>query len=805
MKKKIFASLLVLIQFIAQAQKLSVLDKTTRQTIPGVVVYSNDPPVSATTNERGDIDVSVFKTADTIYFKYVGIDPVGFTYSQLESMNFKVELTETNISLNEVVVSSNRWEEKEIEVPARVEKISKRSVAFQNPQTTADMLETSGYVYIQKSQQAGGSPNLRGFATNRVMLVLDGVRMNNAIFRAGNLQNVISIDANALESTEVLFGPGAVMYGSDAIGGVMDFHTLQPKFSTGEKPLFTGNTFGRFSSANKEKTGHLDFNIGLKKWAFTTSFTYADYDDLRAGTHGESYFLRPSYVETIDGKDSMFVNNDSSLQIGSAFSQVNFMQKIRFKPNESWDMDYGFHYSATSNAGRYDRLVMDANANGELDNAEWYYGPQKWMMNRLGITNTKSNKLYDQLRIVAAIQDYEESRHDRRFNNNQLRNQTETVDALSLNIDLDKTINEKATLFYGAEAVHNTIGSVANRMHRVTKVETPTTTRYPDGSTWQAYGVYANLKYKLNPKWIMNAGARYSLYMIKADFDTSLFPFPFVHAENSSGALNGSLGFVFSPNKTWQLYANASTGFRAPNMDDLGKVFESEPGSVVVPNADLKPEYAYNAEIGTAKTFGKFMKVDFAAYYTLLNNALARRPFQYHGQDSIDYDGVMSQVLAVQNITAANVYGVQGGVEFSLGKGFGLKSTISFQRGKEQSEDSLIYYPKPHVAPLFGRTDFTYERKKMKFDLYAQYNAKMEYEDLPLVDRTDNAPYVKDANGLPYTPGWYTLNFKAAYYINKYVSLNAGVDNITDQLYRPYSSGISAPGRNFFASVKAKF
>lgn len=788
------------------AQTITVVDKTTQQTLPGVAVYTNNAPSTMATNVKGEIDAAGFKSADSIYFRHIGYETAVYSYQQLASMKFKIELTETNISLGEVIVSANRWEENQIETPNRIEKITMREVAFQNPQTSADLLGTSGYAYIQKSQLGGGSPILRGFATNRIMLVVDGVRMNNAIFRTGNLQNVISLDAASMESTEILFGPGAVMYGSDAIGGVMDFHTLHPNLSdsTG-KLLFTGNAFGRHSTANKEKTGHIDFNIGLKKFAFVTSFSYSDYDDLKTGSEGNSYFLRPSYVETFNGIDSMIVNVEPSVQVQSGYSQINAIQKIHFKPNESWDIDYAFHYSETSDVPRYDRLTLDDNEDGVLDNAVWYYGPQKWMMNRLGITHTKENKLYNQLRIVAAIQNYEESRHDRRFNNAKLRNQTETVDALSFNLDLDKKIGEKATLFYGAEVVHNSIGSVANRMHIETNEVEPTNTRYPDGSTWQSYGAYLNLKYKLAPKWIMNTGLRYSYYMIKADFDTSLFPFPFVHAENNNGAFNGCLGFVYSPDETWQVYMNGSTGFRAPNIDDIGKVFESEPGSVVVPNPDLEPEYAYNAEIGTAKTFDNFLKADFALYYTLLDNALARRNFQYNGQDSILYDGELSQVQAIQNITKAYVYGIQAGVELNFGMGIGLSSNISYQYGEEQSEDSLIYYPKSHLPPLFGSTHLTYQRKNFKFDLYVDYNANLEYEDLALSERNDDAPYAKNASGLPFVPAWYTLNFKAGWYISKYLSINLGVENITDQLYRPYASGISAPGINFIAALKVKF
>jgi hemoglobin/transferrin/lactoferrin receptor protein len=536
------------------AQTVTVIDATTRQTIPGAVVYSKNSEASIITNAKGQAIMKSFTGADTILIQHISYITAEVSYSHLKSSSFVVELTESKISLDEIVVAANRWEEDKIEIPYRLVKVNMQEAAFQNPQTSADLLGSGGYVYIQKSQLAGGSPMLRGFATNRVLLVVDGVRMNNAIFRLGNLQNVISLDAGSFESAEVLFGPGAVIYGSDAIGGVMDFHTLKPSLSGEEKLIFTGNASARYSTASKEKSGHLDFNIGLKKWAFATSITYADYDDLRAGSHGNSCFLRPTYQDRIDGKDTMLINSNSQIQIESGFSQFYLMQKILFKPSETLAIEYSFHYSTTSNAPRYDRLCLDADTNGILDYAEWYYGPQKWMMNRLGIKYARSNRLFDQLHLVAAMQNYEESRHDRKFNKTQLRNQVENVGAGSLNLDLDKKIGEKAMVFYGAEAVINLVGSTANRVNIETDEVTATNTRYPDGSTWQAYGIYASLKYKIISALTLNAGLRYSYYKVEATFDTSMFKFPFTTAENANGAVNGSLGLVFKPNENWKLF-----------------------------------------------------------------------------------------------------------------------------------------------------------------------------------------------------------------------------------------------------------
>jgi hemoglobin/transferrin/lactoferrin receptor protein len=145
---------------------------------------------------------------------------------------------------------------------------------------------------------------------------------------------------------------------------------------------------------------------------------------------------------------------------------------------------------------------------------------------------------------------------------------------------------------------------------------------------------------------------RYSYVGSEAAFDTTLFAFPFPTARVQAGAVNGSLGAVFKPFAAWQLYLNGATGYRAPNIDDIGKVFESEPGSVVVPNPALKPEYAYSAEVGTAGLLGKACKMNLSVYYTLLEGALARRNYTFNGQDSIAYDGQLSRVQAIQNCPA---------------------------------------------------------------------------------------------------------------------------------------------------------
>jgi len=813
--KKFLVWLVFLIQPILYAQNIQVIDKITRQPIPGAVVYSKNPSRAVITNAKGQALISVFGNTDTLFVKCFSYLPFTVAYDVLKVWNYRIELVESNIHLDEVVVATSRWEEEEKESAVRVEKLNMKEMALQNPQTAADLLGAGSNVFIQKSQQAGGSPMIRGFATNRVMLVVDGVRMNNAIFRSGNVQNVISLDANAMESAEVLFGPGSVMYGSDAIGGVMDFHTKKPFFADSSGRLTVkANALTRYATANNENTGHIDLSVGLKKIAFITSFTYAKYDDLVAGTNdGDSAFLRPFYQVVREDKDTQLVNVNPSLQVHSGYTQINFMQKVSYKPTESWKLDYAFHFSESGNAPRYDRLISDVNNDRALDFSEWYYGPQVWKMHRFAVKYNNKTKLFDNVRLVTAYQQFEESRHDRRFNatgsltsgNARIRRQFEFVNAYSANLDLDKRLGEGTMLFYGAEYVLNQVKSEAYRQNVYTNQAVIINPRYPNGSTWQSVGVYAHLKHKLNKQWLINGGIRYSSYQINAKFDTTLFKYPLTSATINNGALNGSAGLVFTPVKNAQLYMNASTGFRSPNVDDIGKVFDSQPGSVVVPNNRLKPEYAYNTELGGAFIFLKRIKADFAIFYTYLKDALVRRPYLLDGKDSIIYNGVLSQVYALQNAKHAHVYGFQISIEVYLGHGFSVRNNITIQRGNEFNNDSARYFPLSHAMPLYGNSHVLYTAKRVRADFYVNYNGRVDYEMLPLTERLEPYLYARDTDRKPYVPAWYTLNFKLAYFINKFVSVNAGIENITDRLYRPFGSGISAPGRNYIIALRGQF
>ena len=231
---------------------------------------------------------------------------------QIDDSTFK------EVKLNEVVIAANRSPENKKNVAQSMLILSNKKMQFLSQQTTATLLEQTGNVFVQKSQLGGGSPIIRGFEANKVLIVVDGVRMNNAIFRGGHLQNVITTDNAILDKLEVLFGTASVAYGSDALGGVMSFYTKKPLLSNAINTVTSGNAFVRYSSAYNEKTGHADISIGGNKIASLTSFTFYDFEDIHQGkNHYSSYpnlGKRFFYDDRINGKDSKVANNEHGSQ-----------------------------------------------------------------------------------------------------------------------------------------------------------------------------------------------------------------------------------------------------------------------------------------------------------------------------------------------------------------------------------------------------------------------------------------------------------------------------------------------------------
>ena len=302
-------------------------------------------------------------------------------------------------------------------VAERVAVITAKEIEKLSPQTSADLLAAIPGIKVQKSQMGGGSPVIRGMESNRVLLVIDGVRMNNAIYRKGHLQNAITVAPNQLDKTEIVFGPSSVIYGSDALGGVIHYYTKTPKLS--ENTKVTTSFFNRFSSINNEITNNASVEIGTKKWASFTSVSYSDFGDLKMGKNRSHGFNDWGKVFEFSENSTNFyaatatVNSDESIQRNTGYNQTDLLQKFFIPLSSKTDLKLNFQYSTSSDIPRFDRL--DEKSGETLKFAEWYYGPQKRLLISPQLNINPKKYWLDKGTFTLAYQNIKESRIQRRL------------------------------------------------------------------------------------------------------------------------------------------------------------------------------------------------------------------------------------------------------------------------------------------------------------------------------------------------------------------------------------------------------
>jgi hemoglobin/transferrin/lactoferrin receptor protein len=733
------------------------------------------------------------------------------TKAQNDSSSYTIKVNSINTdtikvnTLQEVEVSANRIVEKKKETAQQIKTITKDELSFLQSQTSADVIQNSGATFVQKSQQGGGSPVIRGFEASRVLLVIDGIRMNNAIYRSGHLQNIITTDNNSFEKVEVIYGPSSTIYGSDALGGVIHLYTKNPLLANEEQKIkLKANAFSRYGNVNNESTNHIDFNLGLKKFASWTSFTYSQFGDLMMGKNANPFYpkgfgIREYYQDRENDKDVKVKNSNKYKQIKSGYTQYDLVQKFLFQQNEFTKHIINIQYSNSSDVPRYDRLSEFTGSTPRF--AEWYYGPQKRLMTAYDFQYSKKTALSDYIRIIANYQEIEESRHTRRFNNPQRKSQIENVNVYGFNLDAVKKW-EKQHFQYGLEAQSNTVQSTAKFTNVITDSISPADTRYPDGGSqmmWTSF--YLSHKWYINgEKLILVDGVRAGFANLYSKFnDTTFFKFPFKDAQQNNITYSGNIGLIKNIEDKWKLSLLLSSGYRVPNVDDLGKVFDTRPGAVIVPNPNIQPEKTLNEDVNIQYFFNKNTYFSTTLFYTQIYDAIVTDKFKYNDQDSIIYNGVKSQVLANQNKRFAYIYGYSAELHSELNDHFTIGASLNYTYGRIKTDS--VNYPLDHIPPVFGRISFTYKpSQKLSFQLFSIFNGQKKLQDYNLFGE-DNLQYAPPTG----MPAWYTINFRFQWNVWKYLYLNGGVDNILDTQYRVFSNGINAPGRNIFVALRFTF
>ncbi len=781
------------------AQDLKIIGADDLKPVPNVLVHNKDHSISLITDELGEIPCFNLKKRDSLFFKHSAYHHHSLSGEELQKNGPIIILSEKVISLGAFVFYSNRFSNKAAEIPQMIQQIEAHDFELDQPMSNAEVLMKQGQVFVQKSQMGGGSPVLRGFEANKVLLMLDGIKMNNAIYRSGHVHNLIQIDPYSLNSTEIIFGPGSVSHGSDALGGVINLSTKKPLFSK-DSSFYNLGVLSKYASVNNGKTLHTNLRYSSPKHAWIINFTRTENGDLKAGRNGHALYPNfgqyPFYAEQINGKDTTLINEEKHIQRNTGFNQTNFHIKYGLKLNEYIKIESAYLYATSSNIPRFDRL--NDYKNNQMTYAKWEYGPYNYSMAYFKTTEEKERKLYDKSEVTLSYQRINEDRIIRKFNSKNELNRNEDVNVYTFNLDLQKKINKKHHLYYGFSTDYNHVSSVAYTLDIFSGIQSSISTRYPDGgSSQQDLSLYGFYEYNMSNRLKLNFGNRLSYRNILANFSSRsfyYFDFEQIELENLANSFSTSAIYEYNPATHYKLIF--SNGYRIPNLDDISKIFDSQPGNVVLPNSELSPEYANNIELNFEKNIQDRLLINIGLYHTWVNDIITRKTATYNGQDSVLYDGVLSQVEMQKNSGQGIIKGFSIQISSELSEHFAYKSSLNLTKGYESENKT----PLAHIPPLFGTTKLIWKHHYWSMEAVSIYNA-WKYITAYGPGSTDR---LEEAT-IDGSPSWLIFDINAKVKLDNFLQIQFGLQNIFDKHYKAFSSGISGPGRNFIFGIKGQF
>lgn len=817
MKKKLLLFIYILPLFsTVWAQEIVVIDMETSFPVQNVTVKSTDGKYVFHTNQDGVVNIRNFRKKDTLVFEHPLYESFITTKRDILKNNYTVELVKKYQKLDNVILSVSRTKSKKKSVAKQVKVIDYNETLKAQPGTAADLLEDAGNIVVQKTQGGAGSPVIRGLEANRVLLVVDGIRLNNAISRTGHLHTAITINPLILDRTEIIYGPSAI-YGSDALGGVINFYTKTPIINNYKK--LSGGAVARYASANSETSFHFNTDVSFARWATTFGLSYSDFGNIRMGTkrlHGYDDW-GVVHLFSINSEnyytDQPAENPDKTIQPNTGFKQKDFFNKTVISlGNNDNELIFETQLNLNSEINRFDKL--NEFKNGQLKYAEWRYGPSKRLLISPQLKLNFDTKWLKKARIILAYQDWDESRISRKFTSDTRKYKEENVKVYSFNADFNTHFTKRKILSYGLEATYNEVKSKAYSKkllingHEITGYEPgpPVQTRYPDGgSHYSSFAAYGNFKYIVNNKSGFNAGVRFTQTYVSVIWkDNTFITLPYNINELANFAFTGDISYIFSP-KNWKINAVLSSGFRSPNVDDIGKIREKK-GKVIVPNIYLDPEYAYNGEMSVTRFFNhKKFSVSLDGYYSYLYNYIARDKFELiPGQTTINYNGEPAETYANVNAGDAEIYGGSLTVEGKLNKHFALDGGVFYTKGRMLDK----HRPLPSIPPVYGNAKLSYKLDNIESALQYRFMLDKpvdEYDVIGGVDNIEESPVDPNTGAYVGFPQWHILNWYGTYHINQNISINLAVENIFDIHYREFASAISAPGRNFKIQVVTHF
>ena len=684
------------------------------------------------------------------------------------------EAERDDVELGQMVVTANRARKDVLDVPAVATGIGEFELRTRLPQTTPDVLAGEVGVVVQKTNQGGGSPILRGRTGKSVLMVLDGMRFNNSTFRR-NHQYLNTLELGDVERLEIVRGPSSVLYGSDAIGGVV--HVITRRREPGDGGRFAGRFLGRMETANDGRTAFVGLEGDLGKTGFTAGLSARRLGHLRAGS----------------GSDPVGAIDQSGRQVPTAYDGHAYSFSLQHPLTEVDTLDAYFFHERQEDVPRSDVLIgnrerpdpPDLRRDVDPQRLDWFQ--LRWRRETPGET-------LEGFTLATVVQRPQETR--RRIRASAPDQMIVERDALwipGLLTQAELRPHADHRVVIGGEASFERIDSERETVDlNGGGVVTDANGRFPDGARYDSMGLYVQDEWQMNEHVEWTAGVRYSRFQVDADFDgLTVGPLgPFGSIDETFDDVTFALGASVKWTETTRWFASVARGFRAPNLDDLAVLGDFASGERV-PNFDLDPESVLQLETGL-KHRSRRVQGGVALAVAFDRDVLDLEPiFEQNG----------TTFFQLQNRSRALIWSFEQWGQLTLRETDGespeqflfAQSFASF--GRNTSDDE----PLSKVPPPQGEIGWRMQSAEGTWLVDAYIRGAFRQHRLSRADEAD--PRIPSSG----TPGWATLNLRGTSELKPGLFGTVALENVFDRRYRVHGSGIDAPGTNLVVQVDWRF